>query len=106
MYRGRPLEGTVKLEEQGVRTGATIHVMRRNGSLPEEDCSSSDQAPLTDDKLREITSAFKRFTASRLWVGAVEHAQNWNLITPIPLPGTLASPSSLSHIEAVPGDKG
>ena len=67
VYQGRPLEANVKLQEQGVRSGATIHVMRRVAQ--EDSPSAADQEQLTDDKLRQITSAFKRFTVSRLWVG-------------------------------------
>lgn len=77
MFRGRPLEANGNLLEQGVRKGATIHVMRK--SVQEDDSpgvAADLQVPMTDEKLRQITSAFKRFTASRLWVCALRSKRN------------------------------
>lgn len=58
----------MSLKEQGVRNSSTIYVMMRKRTDSEMETRPDQHLLLTDEKLKQITSAFKRFTASRLWV--------------------------------------
>lgn len=68
VHRGRALDKKLSLKEQGVRNSSTLYVMMRKRAGSELEPRPELHLPPTDEKLKQITGAFKRFTASRLWV--------------------------------------
>lgn len=63
VFCGRTLNDDCNLREQGVRSGVTIHVMKKPRTKSESK-HAAVELPLTEEKMKQVTAVYKR-----LWVG-------------------------------------